>query len=43
MFGDALGVALEYRRIEADRADFADKLAAFAREGGRGANVTLPL
>ena len=43
MFGAEFGIALDYRAIEADRANFAQKLEAFAREGGRGANVTLPL
>jgi shikimate dehydrogenase len=43
MFGAQLGIALEYRAIEADRAHFPEKLETFAREGGRGANVTLPL
>jgi len=43
MFGAELGIALEYRRIEADHPDFSHKLEAFAHEGGRGANVTLPL
>lgn len=43
MFGAELGIALDYRAIEADRDNFARTLEAFAREGGRGANVTLPL
>jgi len=43
MFGAELGIALDYRAIEADRDRFAHALDAFAREGGRGANVTLPL
>lgn len=43
MFGAQLGIALDYRAIEASREEFADALARFAREGGRGANVTLPL
>lgn len=42
-FGAQLGIALDYRAIEAGRAEFADRVAAFACEGGRGANVTLPL
>ncbi|HEY6986135.1 MAG TPA: shikimate dehydrogenase [Rhodanobacteraceae bacterium] len=43
MFGAQFGIAIEYRRIQADRAEFADRLDAFARDGGRAANVTLPL
>jgi shikimate dehydrogenase len=43
MFGAQLGIALDYRAIEAGREAFADALAHFAHEGGRGANVTLPL
>lgn len=42
-FGAQLGIALDYRAIEAGRGDFPTALAAFARAGGRGANVTLPL
>jgi len=43
MFGAELGIALDYRAIEAGRDDFAHALEAFARDGGSGANVTLPL
>ena len=43
MFGAELGIALDYRPIEASRDHFAAKLEAFARKGGWGANVTLPL
>lgn len=43
MFGAQLGIALDYRAIEAGRDEFAERVDAFAREGGRGANVTLPL
>ncbi|HJT97503.1 MAG TPA: shikimate dehydrogenase [Rhodanobacteraceae bacterium] len=43
MFGEALGIALEYRAIETGRSDFRAALDAFAKAGGRGANVTLPL
>jgi shikimate dehydrogenase len=43
MFGAELGIALDYRAIEAGRDDFARTLETFARDGGRGANVTLPL
>ncbi len=42
-FGAQLGIALDYRAIEAGRDDFPHALDAFARAGGRGANVTLPL
>ncbi|MFI4969617.1 MAG: shikimate dehydrogenase [Lysobacterales bacterium] len=42
-FGAQLGIALDYRAIEAGRDDFARILDAFAHLGGRGANVTLPL
>ena len=41
-FAAQFGIDLEYVRIDAAPADFADALAAFARDGGRGANVTLP-
>lgn len=43
LFGAQLGIAVDYRAIEAGRDDFAAALAAFARDGGVGANVTLPL
>lgn len=43
MFAAEFGIALDYRAIEAGRDDFARKLDAFVREGGIGANVTLPL
>ncbi len=42
-FAAQVGIALDYRRIEAAPDAFADALAAFAAAGGRGANVTLPL
>ncbi|WP_395679762.1 shikimate dehydrogenase [Dokdonella sp.] len=42
-FAAQLGIDLDYRAIEAGRGAFASALAAFARDGGRGANVTLPL
>ena len=35
-------IDLEYRAIRAAVEDFASTLAAFVREGGRGANITLP-
>jgi shikimate dehydrogenase len=43
LFGEQLGIAVDYRAIEAGRDAFASALAAFARAGGAGANVTLPL
>jgi len=42
-FGAQLGIPVDYRAIEAGAKDFADALARFAEEGGRGANITLPL
>lgn len=42
-FGRQLGIALDYRAIDAAPQDFAAALRAFAESGGRGANVTLPL
>ncbi len=43
MFGAQAGISLRYAAIDAPPADFRAALAAFAAEGGRGANVTLPL
>ena len=42
-FGKQAGIALDYTAIEAGPADFDAALVAFADNGGRGANVTLPL
>ena len=42
-FGKQAGIDLDYVAIDAQPADFADALAAFAARGGAGANVTLPL
>lgn len=42
-FAAQFDIALDYRAIEAGRDAFAPALAAFTRDGGRGANVTLPL
>ncbi len=42
-FGTQRGIVLDYRAIEAGRDTFAAALAGFAHDGGRGANVTLPL
>ena len=41
-FATQCGVDLDYVRIEASPEDFAVAVERFAREGGRGANVTLP-
>ncbi|MCL7714634.1 shikimate dehydrogenase [Stenotrophomonas mori] len=41
-FGEAEGIAVDYRAIEATPAAFAAALEAFAADGGVGANVTLP-
>jgi shikimate dehydrogenase len=41
-FAAQFGIALDYTRIDASPEGFADALDAFARAGGRGANVTLP-
>ena len=42
-FAQAEGIALQYRTIEAGLEAFPAALQAFFDEGGRGANVTLPL
>jgi len=42
-FGAQLNIAVDYRAIEAGHAEFPAALADFARAGGIGANVTLPL
>lgn len=42
-FAAQVGIALDYRAIEAGCDDFTAALDAFARAGGSGANVTLPL
>lgn len=42
-FGRQAGIELDYVAIEADLAEFPARLAAFAADGGSGANVTLPL
>jgi shikimate dehydrogenase len=43
MFAAQCGVPPDYRAIEAGRDTFAYELDAFVRDGGRGANLTLPL
>ncbi|AYO96327.1 shikimate dehydrogenase [Xanthomonas perforans] len=42
-FGKQTGIALEYTAIDAPLEDFSAALQRFADEGGKGANVTLPL
>ncbi|HZX80311.1 MAG TPA: shikimate dehydrogenase, partial [Lysobacter sp.] len=41
-FAAQCGIDLEYLRIEASPEAFAAAVERFARDGGRGANVTLP-
>jgi len=43
MFGAQTGISLSYVAIDSPPAEFRASLAAFAAEGGRGANITLPL
>jgi shikimate dehydrogenase len=43
LFGMATGIPLHYVAIDAPAASFTARLAEFAIDGGRGANVTLPL
>ena len=42
-FGAQLGIAVDYRAIEAGHDEFPRALQAFAVAGGIGANITLPL
>ncbi len=42
-FAEQFGIPLRYDAIEASAERFPDSLAKFAANGGRGANVTLPL
>jgi len=42
-FGAQFGIDVDYRAIETGADDFDATLIAFADDGGRGANVTLPL
>lgn len=42
-FAQDCGIALDYQAIEIAPGDFPERLAAFHRDGLRGANVTLPL
>ena len=41
-FGRQLGIALEYGAIDCPTEQLPDRVAAFAADGGRGLNVTLP-
>ena len=41
-FAKQAGIAMDYAAIDATPEHFADALAAFAAEGGAGANVTVP-
>lgn len=41
-FGRQLGIALEYGTIDCPPEQLPDRVAAFAADGGRGLNVTLP-
>ena len=41
-FGEQLGLAVDYRTIDAAPEAFADAIGVFFATGGRGANVTLP-
>ncbi len=43
LFGTQSGIALNYTAIDTPPADFRAKIVEFGRNGGRGANVTLPL
>src|SRR5699024_9687737 len=43
LFGDALGIGVDYTAIEAGIDELPDRLAAFRIEGGTGANLTVPL
>lgn len=42
-FASQLGIALEYRQMEVRRGSLAEAVNRFAREGGRGCNITVPL
>lgn len=43
LFGEQLGIDVDYSAIEADIDELAEKLAAFRADGGTGANLTVPL
>lgn len=42
-FGKQTGIALDYTAIDAAPEEFTAALERFAADGGKGANVTLPL
>lgn len=42
-FARQFDLSIDYRRIESGKEGFTECLARFARDGGRGANLTLPL
>ena len=42
-FGEQTGIALDYRTIRCNSAEFGPRFAAFIVAGGSGANLTLPL
>ena len=42
-FAARTGLSVEYKAIESDQPSFPDKLAEFARAGGLGCNITVPL
>lgn len=43
LFGEQLGIDVDYGAIEAGIDELAEKLAAFRTDGGTGANLTVPL
>ena len=43
LFGKQLGIHLDYCAVDAPAETFATQLGEFAANGGRGANITLPL
>lgn len=43
MFAEAVGVAIEYVRVDCPAGQLAEKLEAFRVQGGRGCNLTVPL
>ena len=43
MFGEQLGIAVDYQAIEAGAKQLPDRLSAFREAGGSGANLTVPL
>jgi shikimate dehydrogenase len=43
MFGEQLGIAVDYQAIESGTAQLSERLSAFREAGGSGANLTVPL